>query len=321
MAVWLITGATGFVGRHVLDKLKGCAGDRPWSRDRMIVLGRRRPDDCPEADFVAADLNDAGQLGSAIEQIAPDFVIHTAGRTPPALDEELYRANFWATLHLLRALRGLGKPMRIVLSGSAAELGPVDPAKLPVNETYPCDPVTAYGRSKWLATVGGLSERAPLEVMVARVFNPIGPGTPESQALGRFASRLCEAGPDPLELVVGDLDAYRDFIDVRDVAKAMIALALHGAAREVYHVGTGRSRRVGDGLDSLIRLSGRTVRVRVDPSLLKNRGPADSRAAIDRIVAQTGWHPDIAWEQSLTDLWNATSAHRAPQEHSQVAAA
>ncbi len=321
MAVWLVTGASGFVGRHVLENLKSCTDDRSVRRDRVFVLGRRRPADCPEADFVAADLNEPGQLGPAIEQVAPDFVIHTAGRTPPALDEELYRANFWATLHLLRALRTLGKPTRIVLSGSAAELGPVDSARLPVNESYPCDPVTAYGRSKWLATVSGLSERAPLEVMVARVFNPIGPGTPDSQALGRFASRLCEPSADPLELVVGDLDTCRDFIDVRDVAKAMIAVALRGAAREVYHVGTGRSRRVGDGLDNLVRLSGRTVRVKVDPSLLKSRGPDDSCAAIERIVAQTGWHANIAWEQSVTDLWNATSAHRPPREHAQVAAA
>ena len=275
----------------------------------------------PCGSSFAADLNEEDQLGRAIELVAPDVVIHTAGRTPPALDEELYRANFWATLHLLGALRELGKPIRIVLSGSAAELGPVDAAKLPVNEFFPCDPLTAYGRSKWLATVSGLSERAPLDVMVARVFNPIGPGTPESQALGRFASRLCEPGPDPLELAVGDLEAHRDFIDVRDVAQAMIAVALRGKAREVYHVGTGESRRVGDGLDSLVRLSGREVRVRIDPSLLKSRGPADSRASIDRIVAQTGWQPRITWEQSLTDLWNAVSARRSLKEHSQVAAA
>ena len=87
-----------------------------------------------------------------------------------------------------------------MLSGSAAELGLVDAAKLPVNETHACNPIDAYGRSKWLATVGGLSERAPLEVMVARVFNPIGPGTPPTQALGRFAARLNDPGPDPLEL-------------------------------------------------------------------------------------------------------------------------
>ena len=104
----------------------------------------------------------------------------------------------------------------------------------------------------------GLSECVPLEVMVARVFNPIGPGTPVSQALGRFASRLAEPGPDPLELAVGDLDSRRDFIDVRDVARAMVELAQRGRPGLVYHVGTGQSHRVGDGLDRLVQLSGRS---------------------------------------------------------------
>ncbi len=93
---------------------------------------------------------------------------------------------------------------------------------------YPRD---AYGRSKYLATSAGLAERSPLEVMVARVFNPIGPGTPPTQAFGRFADRLTDPDADPLDLVVGDLDARRDFIDVRDVARAMIALALQRSGR------------------------------------------------------------------------------------------
>ncbi len=237
-------------------------------------------------------------------------MIHTAGRTPPATDDELYRANFWLTIHLLSALRCLSKPCRIVLSGSAAELGPVEATHLPVGEDYTGYPVDAYGRSKHLATLRGLSERPPLEVVVARVFNPIGPGTPQTQAFGQFAARLGEPGPDPLELVVGDLEARRDFIDVRDVARAMIALALRGRLGQVYHVGTGQSNRVGDGLDSLLRWSGRTVKLRVDPALLGRRGPADSRAAIGRIVADTGWQPRIAWEESLADLWRETREGR-----------
>jgi nucleoside-diphosphate-sugar epimerase len=303
MSVWLVTGASGFVGRHVLDALT--TGDEFTSRSdaRVIALGRRRPADWPEDRFVSADLNDATTLRQVLHRTAPDFVIHTAGRTPPADDDELYRTNFWATTHLLSALRTLEKPIRIVLSGSAAELGPVEPADLPVGEDYAGYPVEAYGRSKYLATLRGLSERPPLEVSVARVFNPIGPGTPPSQAFGRFAARLADPGPDPLDLTVGDLEARRDFIDVRDVARAMIALAMRGRSGRVYHVGTGRSRRVGDGLEFLVRLSGRAVQTRVDPALKGRRGPSDSRAAIDRIVAQTGWSPRIAWEETLEDLW------------------
>jgi len=309
MAIWLLTGASGFVGRHVLDVLRAQDEERAHGENRVVVLGRRCPSGWPDAHFVAADLHDSAGLREAIGQVAPDFVVHTAGQTPPAPDEELYRANFWGTMHLLSALRPLGKPVRVVLSGSAAELGSVDSAALPVDETHRCDPRDAYGRSKWLATVGGLADRSELEVLVARVFNPIGPGLPETQAFGRFAARLSEPGPDPVQLSVGDLDSRRDFIDVRDVARATIALALHGRKRLVYHVGTGQSHRVGDGLDFLIGLSGREVRVQVDPNLRNRRGPADSRADISRIVAHTGWGPRISWQESLADLWREAASH------------
>jgi nucleoside-diphosphate-sugar epimerase len=310
MAIWLITGATGFVGSHVVRALLDGVEESLNFENKLIVLGRHCPEGWPADAFVAADLNDANHLSAAIEGINPDFVIHTAGQTPPATDEELYRANFWATIHLLGALRSLRRQVRTVLSGSAAELGPVEPGALPVNESHACSPTDAYGRSKLLATLGGLSERAPLEVVIARVFNPIGPGAPASTALGRFAELLLDPTGDPLELVVGELDTRRDFIDVRDVARAMVGLAVHGRRQTVYHVGTGASHRVGDGLDRLIQLSARTVRVRVDTGLERRRGPIDSRADINRIVADTGWHPVISWDQSLADLWVAARDRR-----------
>jgi len=321
MAVWLITGASGFVGRHVLDAVKAGVEGLPRTEIEFVALGRRRPTGWPERSFVAADLNDTSSLRHAVQTISPDFVVHTAGRTPPAPDEELYRTNFWATIHLLGALRALKKPLRVVLSGSAAELGPVDVANLPVNECYRCQPNGAYGRSKWLATTSGLAESSPLEVLVARVFNPIGPGTPTTQAFGRFADRLSDPDPDPLSLSVGDLESRRDFIDVRDVAQAMIALALRGRAGLVYHVGTGRSHRVGDGLERLIRLSARSVEVSADPSLQSRRGPADSCADIDRIVSHTGWHPSVSWEQSLADLWREARDRKRPTRLDEAAAA
>ncbi len=320
MAVWLVTGATGFVGRHVLKALLD-GSPRPAIRSETVVLGRRCPAGWPENAFAAADLEDAAQTRIAIERIAPDVVIHTAGRTPPASDDEMYRINFWGTQHLLSALRSLRKKVRVVISGSAAELGPVDVDCLPVVESYPCEPWNAYGRSKWLATKSALSERSPLELVVARLFNPMGPGTPTSQALGLFASRLIEAEHDPLELTVGDLDSRRDFIDVRDVARAMVALATRAQAGMVYNVGTGKSQRVGDGLDRLIKLSGRSVRLRIDLVRRDRSGPVDSRADINRIITHTGWHPQVSWEESLLDLWRAANERRPLHQSGRITAA
>ena len=298
MAACLITGASGFLGGHLSRLLIGPAG-----LDDVIAAGRTRPLEFPAERFHRVDFEDRGTVMAMVAQTVPSLVIHLAGQTPPGEPIEFYRRNTLGTVHLMDALRVAGRPCRVVLVGSAAELGLVPVDALPVGEDYPCRPTDPYGLSKWLATCAGLASGPPLEVTVARVFNPIGPGLPSSQALGRFAAELA-TGPGPIRLKVGDLDVCRDFIDARDVAKALLSLALGGEPGRVYHVGTGRSRRVGAGLDELIRLSGREVFVEVDPGLTRSPGPADSRADIRRIVEQTGWSPEIPFEVSVRDLWD-----------------
>jgi nucleoside-diphosphate-sugar epimerase len=291
----LVTGGSGFLGRHVLHALAA-------SSSRVVALGRHLPPGWPATDFVRADLDDFDGLRRAIATISPDVVIHAAGKTPPAPSSALYLANARATMHLLNALRDAGRPCRFVHAGSAAELGAVPVEQLPANEDQPCRPTDAYGLSKWAASRIALAAPPPLEVIVARLFNPIGPGMPTSQAFGRFASILAEPGPKSLTMTVGDLDARRDFLDVRDAAEALVALIDRGRAGSIYHVGTGVSRSVGEGLAELIRLSGRDARIERTPS---RRGPNDSRADITRIFDHTGWSPRVSWERSLADLWEA----------------
>jgi GDP-4-dehydro-6-deoxy-D-mannose reductase len=233
-------------------------------------------------------------------------IFHLAGKTPPAEADVLDRANRLATVCLLDALKSIGRPVRVIVAGSAAELGSVPVEDLPVGEDYPCRPETDYGRSKLAATEAALAIEPPVEAIVARLFNPIGPGMPEDQSLGRFAMLLGN-GTGPATLQVGSLIPRRDFIDVRDVAEALLALALR-ARPGLYHVGTGQSRSVGEGLEALIGLSGREVRVEVDHT--RASGPSDSRADIRRIHAETGWLPRVSFEQSVVDLWTSAKSGR-----------
>jgi len=294
----LVTGGSGFLGSHLVASLKSES-----ELSDVIVLGRRGDARTDPHGFRRVDLLNVDQLNDIIAEIQPSTVYHLAGKTPPADAEAFYRENTLATVHLLDALRIARHPCRVVLIGSAAELGLVPVSDLPVGEDYPCQPVDSYGLSKWLATCAGLAASPPLEVVIARVFNPIGPGLPVTQALGRFAEELAR-GSEPVRLVVGDLDSRRDFVDVRDVARALIALGQSGQAGRIYHVGTGHSHRVGDGLEQLIALSGRQVEVKVDSTRLRSAGPTDSRADIRKIKNELGWSAQIFWEQSLADLWN-----------------
>jgi GDP-4-dehydro-6-deoxy-D-mannose reductase len=299
MARWMVTGASGFVGRHVAAHL----ADRLGEGDELIGLGRARRGDSPVKTWIEADLDNAEALRGALSRSPPSMVIHCAGMTPPADPAELYRANTRRTWRLLRSLRALGRPVRVVIVGSAAELGPMPAERLPTSENEDCRPADAYGLSKWAESCLGLAMNGGrLEVVAARVFNPIGSGLPVSNAFGRYAHLLLHAAPGPVEIGVGPLDARRDFVDVRDVAGALYSLAIHGHAGERYHVGTGMSRSIEEGLAELIRLSGREVFLaRADCWV---RGAADSRADVTRIKRDTGWSAQIAFEQSLEDLWH-----------------
>ena len=295
MRPWLVTGASGFIGRQVLNVLRG--------KDlQVLALGRNCPAGWEPGHFVAADFDFPETIAKAIGEIQPEVVIHAAGQTPPADPTLLYRANTVATIHLLDSLRALRKHCRVVIAGSAAEYGPIDVEDLPVAETYPSRPTEPYGLSKWLATCAGMAARAPLEVVSARIFNPIGPGQPSNQAFGRFAASLSAEVHSPL--IVGDLESRRDFLDVRDVARALVILGETGRVGLIYNLGSGRSHSVGEGLAHLILRSGRQVEVLVDPSLFGGSGPKDSRAHVGRIFEHTQWRPEICFERSLDDLWS-----------------
>lgn len=286
-----LTGASGFLGVHLLAALRGVDG-------LIVTFGRRKPAENLGQRHWFGDLGDFRQLKEAIDAVRPRTVFHLAGQTPHPSSRDYYRTNVRGMDHLLDALRD--RSVRLVSVGSAAEIGAIAAEEMPISETVRCRPVGPYALSKWFSTRRALQAKLPLESVAARIFNLIGPGAPNTQALGRFAELLTEPVPDPLRMVVGDLQAGRDFLDVRDAAEALLLLAAAGRPNALYHVGSGESRKVGDALNDLIRLSGRRVLLE---SVVGDSGPSDSRADIGKIQRETGWSPRIDWNQSVRDLW------------------
>ena len=266
----LVTGGSGFLGRHLLQSLQTAWGPQACVSSRSA---RRLPQGWPAERYIRADLGDREGLFVALNSIRPAVVFHAAGRTPPASAVQYMENNTKGTVQLIGTLEEIGLAARIVVVGSAAELGPVPIDELPVAEDYRGYSQDAYGRSKWLASAFALCARPPLEVIIARIFNLIGPGMSIDQAFGRIAACLALSRDIPVRLTAGDLDARRDFVDVRDAAIALIALALQGQTGRVYHVGTGRSRSIREGINGLVRRAGRPVILASDP--VARYGPRD----------------------------------------------
>ncbi|RKT16045.1 nucleoside-diphosphate-sugar epimerase [Streptomyces sp. 1114.5] len=238
----LLLGADGFIGRRVTDRL---LMDQEL---QVTVLGRRDSAD------IRFDLTTGspGALARFLDAVAPQVVINCAGATYGS-SRTLIRSNTLAVATVCEAIRRSREPARLVHVGSAAEYGPV-PGGVPVSEQAEPRPVGPYGVSKLAGTELVLA--SGLDAAVLRVFDVVGPGSPTASLFGRLAEGLRRAlERDEGQVRMPDLSGYRDFVDVRDVARAIQAAAV-SAATGVINIGSGHAVRARDAAQLLVRASG-----------------------------------------------------------------
>lgn len=296
----LITGVTGGSGRQLVKHLRQTSGDLVFglARAPSTQLGLDGYEPC--------DLLDRSAVERAVSRFEPQVVFHLAALNSFYPPEEIERVNLPAFSNLMGALRRkvTRSPIRLVTIGSAAELGPVRAEDLPVDETTPCRPHSAYGRSKWAITERALAESADegLQIIVARTFNLLGPGLDSRLAVPNFARQIRELGGGAGELRTGNLRMRRDFVDVRDAVAAYALLAAHGRAGQVYHVCSGRSYALGELLERLLAIGDAQIHIVEDPALVRAGDLPDIYSSHARLTADTLWQPRISIDASLADM-------------------
>ncbi len=299
----LVTGASGFVGGFLVEALR---------REGAEVLPCGGPREARGEQF-AIDLADARTLRAALDEIRPTVVFHLAAQTfvPDALRAplETYEANVMGTARLASAVREWsGDPPRIVFASSASVYGNRDPHEYPLTEGLDLRPADPYGSSKAAAEeiLLGESRSFGLDVVVARAFNHIGPGQSEHFVVASLAAQLARiAGGGAPRLLVGNLEAARDFLDVRDVVGAYVALARDGERGQVYNVCSGRAVAIRDILRELIAVARVPVEVREDSQRVRAVDVPLSVGSPGKIRALTGWMPQVTLMRSLRDVYDA----------------
>jgi GDP-4-dehydro-6-deoxy-D-mannose reductase len=298
----LVTGAAGFIGRHALALLAEMyPAAAVFGVDRAAVV-------LPGVTSLACDLACEGDVRRVVIESRPDWVFHLAGVVRSDDWSELLGAHVDITIHLFEALLAAGHRPRVVVISSAAEYGAVPPDQLPIREDRPPCPVTRYGASKAAQTAVALSYVAlGCDLVVARAFNIVGPGMSERLSLGSFAAQITriESGQQAPLLSVGNLAARRDYLDVRDVAGALVLLAQYGQAGQIYNVCRGQSVAMSDLVDRLVRLAHVPVSVVLDPARQFAVDVPDSYGDCRKLTATTGWTPRISLDDSLADILNA----------------
>lgn len=294
----LVLGSTGFLGGHTAEQLRALPGVR-------LLAGGRSP-----AADVPLDLTaDPEILAEALRAAAPDVVVNCAGLVT-ASPVRLTDANARGPAALCEALTSAAPGVRLVHLGSAAEYGPTAPGEA-VAEDAATRPQGPYGATKLAGTAAVTS--SALDAVVLRVFNPVGPGAPAAGLPGRLAGELRRA-PVSGTVRVGDLSAYRDFVDVRDVARAaVLAATLPGPLPPVLNIGSGRATVVRDIADGLVRAAGFRGRVE-ETSGGSARSSAVSWQCADIGAARSalGWRPGRGLAASLSDLWQALPGAAVP---------
>lgn len=321
----LITGITGFAGSHLAEYLLEhqpqveVVGIRRW-RSPMAnlenVVGKVAIHEC--------DLTDTVSVKTLIERTRPDFIFHLAAQSfvPTSWNAPASTlvTNIVGQANIFEAVRDVGIDPVIQLACSSEEYGYVKPDETPIKETNPLRPLSPYAVSKVTQDYLGYQYFMSygLKVIRTRGFNHTGPRRGEVFVTSNFAKQVAsiEAGLREPVIRVGNLDAIRDFTDVRDMVRAYWLAVTKGEPGQVYNICSGEGITIRELLDRLVALAGVEVKIETDPDRLR---PSDVEVLLgdaSRFHADTGWKPEIPFDQTLRDTldyWRDRIARRAPE--------
>ncbi len=311
----LLTGGTGFVGGWLAPAIARC-----WPDAERLLL--RRPGEQVQREgwrALDAEVTDSAAIGQIVAHLKPDLVLHLAAQAAIGASAELaeatWRVNFGGTLELAHACQR-ACPDTTFFFVSSSEVYGWSFRDGVVNEDTPLRPTNAYARAK-AAAESMLPDVLPqARLIVARPFNHTGPGQDVRFVLPSAAKQIAdiEAGRMAPRLELGNLDASRDFLDVRDVCAAYIAMLQAPApagAPSVYNVASGGSWRIGDLIEKFRAHARAPFEIVIDPKRLRPSDVPMAAGSAQRLERATGWKPTIGVDAILEDLlahWRAAGA-------------
>ncbi len=313
----LITGVTGFAGSHLVDYLLTRGDCEIFGIQRWRSRTENIEHFTDKITLLECDLRDATNTFEIIAKIRPDWIFHLAAQsfvpTSWVAPSESLTTNVMAQVNIFEAVRRLGLKTRIQLACSSEEYGMVYPDEVPIKETNPLRPLSPYAVSKVAQDMLGYQYWMSWKVDSVRTrgFNHEGPRRGPVFVASDFAKQIAdiERGKKAPVLHVGNLEAKRDFTDVRDMVRAYVLALEKCEPGEVYNICSGKAWTIQALLDHLLSLTKVKIEVKEDPARLR---PSDVPILLgdnSKFVKATGWQPTIPFEQTLADMLEYWRTH------------
>ncbi|KKC48121.1 hypothetical protein VE23_15050 [Paenibacillus sp. D9] len=301
----LVTGAGGFVGKYLVEILL----ERGFE-----VYGTTRNSDGEIDGYQTLAFKDESEVARLLDRIQPDYIYHLSGQSSvrDSWDNKAYtfESNVLNTIHLLEGVlkSSIKDKVKILSVGSSEEYGLVNNEEFPIIEETLLKPISPYGISKAAISMFAMHyyKTYGMKIIHVRPFNHIGPGQKMGFVASDFAKRITdiEQGLHEPVLTVGNITTQRDFLDVRDIVEAYLALMEKGRVGQVYNVCSGVPFSINDILQFYIRQSSIKIEVKPDAALMR---PVDFPVYVgsnQKIMQDTGWEPQIQMSKTLMDILN-----------------
>ena len=295
--IW-ITGGSGYLASYLVRVLKNHRNN-----GLKIITISRTPPDYSVDDHYSLDLSEPGVIEVLSTLPPPRIVFHLATALPPSPPDQMWSVNLGGTVHLFKVLKqftSLNQEITFLNVGSAAEYSGFD--TLPIVENSSVGGTGIYGETKWAQSELALrlGSRFSIKVIVARPFNIIGPGLSDKYIAGTICKQILDNSLT--EISLGNLDVKRDFVDVRDVARAIYVLAFKGKTGECYNICSAKSTSVRELYKLFVMLSGNDKPVVTEKHRKRGDEIFEIVGSFEKIKRDTGWMPEISLKQSVHDM-------------------
>ncbi len=300
----LVIGGCGFVGRYLTRYLKQCGYE-------TTVTKMHAQQTADEADIVCElDILEKAAVERLLEKTNPDVLFHLSAQSSVAASwndpGQTIDVNIKGSANVLEAVRRQRKKIRVVLTGSSEEYGKTAPEEMPVSEAQQMRPANVYAATKACQNmIGSIYAQAyGMDIVMVRAFNHIGPGQSAAFVIADFCRQAAQikAGRQAAVIRAGNLDARRDFTDVRDIVRAYVLLAERGQSGETYNVGSGHAKSIAEVLQIIIEQAAVAIRIETDKGRMRPLDVPVVEADIRKLQSITGWQPQIPLEQTIREM-------------------